>query len=282
MPRIAYIDGRYQSVADPAISIEDRGYQFADGVYEVIALRGGRLLDDEAHFERLAFSLDELSIPMPMPLDALRHVVRETIRRNRLKDGMVYMQITRGVSRREHAYPDGMKPVLVVMAYALDAARRRQVAEEGIEVATVPDRRWARCDIKSIALLPNILARREAQAGGANEAWQVDESGHITEGTATNAWIVDAEGRLRTHPVGAKILNGITRRVVCDLAAEMGLEVLEKPFTPAEAQAARECFATASTLTILPVVRIDGAVIGNGAPGQIAHALSKRYDEINS
>ncbi|MBL6786691.1 MAG: D-amino-acid transaminase [PS1 clade bacterium] len=277
MSRIAYVDGVYQPIDLPGIQVEDRGYQFADGVYEVCAVHHGQLLDEDAHLARLARSLAELSIPAPMSDGALKIVLRETITRNRVSDGIVYMQITRGVARREHGYASGLKPVLVVTARATDPNRRAAVLEHGISVVTVPDQRWARCDIKSISLLPNVLARQEAVEKGVQEAWQVDTEGLVTEGAATNAWIVDANGVLRTRPADGGILNGIVRQILMSLIGDMDVSFEERAFCVSEALSARECFSTASTLAVFPVVQIDAKKVGDGRPGPISQAIAARY-----
>ena len=280
MSRIAYIDGVYQPLNLPGILVEDRGYQFADGVYEVCAIRNGRLLDEARHLDRLEYSLGEVAMPMPMPRAALQQVMRETIRRNRIHSGILYMQVSRGVAPREHMYDASLKPVLVMTARPISAERRMQIMKKGISVISVPDQRWARCDIKSISLLPNVLARQSARNANVQEAWQTDGKGMVTEGAATNAWIVDAKGVLRTRPADNDILNGIVRQVLLDCVADLGLKFEEKPFSLAEALAAEECFSTASTMSVFPVIAIDGHKIGDGKPGEVAKMLSNAYDTV--
>lgn len=280
MSRVAYIDGVYQPLNRPGIMVEDRGYQFADGVYEVCAIRGGNLLDETAHLDRLEHSLAELNMPMPMSRQALKLVMRETVRRNLVRDGLVYVQVTRGVAPREHSYAAGLNPVLVITARPMDRRKRAVIMAGGIEVVSVPDQRWARCDIKSISLLPNVMARQTARDSGVQEAWQIDADGFVTEGAATNAWIVDGEGRLRTRPADNDILNGIVRQVLLQCAADMKIKIHEEPFTLAEAQAAQEAFSTASTMSVFPVVKIDGAIIADGKPGVLTKALSAAYDAV--
>ena len=279
MSRIAYVDGVYQSIDLPGIHVEDRGYQFADGVYEVCAVHNARPVDEEAHLDRLERSLAELDIAAPMSRAAMKIVVRETLARNRIRNGIIYMQVTRGVASREHNYPAGLKPVLVVTARHSDPARRASVLRAGISVITVPDQRWARCDIKSISLLPNVLARQAAKDKGVQEAWQVDEDGMVTEGAATNAWILDSAGVLRTRPADGGILNGIVRQTIIGLVDELGLTFEERAFSVEEALSARECFSTASTLAVFPVVNIDGQNIGDGKPGAVARQIVNRYDQ---
>jgi D-alanine transaminase len=241
-------------------------------------VRAGRLVDERRHIARLERSLSELQIAAPMSPAALGMVLRETIRRNRVHDGVVYLQVTRGVAKRDHAFPPaGTKPSLTVTARSLDFEANERMAGEGVAVITMPDERWPRVDIKSIALLPNVLAKQAARSQGAREAWLVDKDGRITEGSSSNAWIVNRDGKLLTHALGHDILPGITRSVLLDVIAAHGLELEERAFTVEEAYAAREAFITSATQSVMPVVRIDGRPIGNGAPGLIATALRRDY-----
>jgi D-alanine transaminase len=284
MSRIAYVNGRYLPRSDAKVQIEDRGYQFADGVYEVCEVKGGRLVDERRHMARLDRSLKELRIARPMSPEALAVVLRETIRRNRVGDGIVYLQVTRGIAPRDFPFPNnGTRPSLVVTARNFDSARLEQQAAEGIAVVTVPDIRWQRVDIKTVALLPNVLAKQAARDQGAREAWLVDTQGRVTEGASSNAWIVTRDGTLITRGLGHDILPGITRSVVIDLVKAQGLAFEERAFTVEEAYAAREAFVTSASQIVLPVVSIDGRPVGNGAPGLIATALRRdyhRYAEI--
>ena len=278
MSRIAYVNGRYLPRHLATVHIEDRGYQFSDGVYEVCEVRAGRLADERLHLARLERSLSELRIAMPMSLVALGAVLRETVRRNRVRDGIVYLQITRGVARRDHAFPPvGTAPSVVVTARNLDLAGNEKTAADGIGVITVPDNRWERVDIKSISLLPNVLAKQAAREQGAKEAWFVDRAGRVTEGSSTNAWIVTKDGELVTRPADHGILRGITRTVLLDLIKEHGLRFTERAFTVEEAYGAREAFVTSASLIVMPVVRIDGRPVGNGAPGLVATALRRDF-----
>lgn len=278
MSRIAYVNGRYLPRTDATVAVEDRGYQFADGVYEVCEVRGGRMIDESRHMARLERSLGELRIARPMSPAALGVVLRETIRRNRVHNGIVYVQVTRGVAKRDFPFPAaGTRPSLVVTARSNDPERLEQMAAEGIAVVTVPDIRWQRVDIKSVALLPNVLAKQAAREQGAREAWLVDAQGRVTEGASSNAWIVSRDGKLITHPLGHDILPGITRSVVIDVVKAQGLSFEERIFTVEEAYAAREAFITSASQIVLPVVSIDGRPIGNGAPGLIASALRRDY-----
>jgi D-alanine transaminase len=278
MSRIAYVNGRYVPRAEAKVSIEDRGYQFADGVYEVCEVRAGHLIDERRHMARLDRSLTELRIARPMSQASLAVVLRETIRRNRVRDGIVYLQVTRGVARRDFPFPSAdTRPSVVVTARSNDLARLEQSADEGIAVVTVPDIRWQRVDIKSVSLLPNVLAKQTAREQGAREAWLVDAQGRVTEGASSNAWIVSRDGKLITHPIGRDILPGITRSVVVDVLKAQGLVFEERAFSVEEAYDAREAFVTSASQIVLPVVSIDGKPVGNGAPGLIATALRRDY-----
>jgi D-alanine transaminase len=277
MSRIAYVNGRYLPHAQASVHVEDRGYQFADGVYEVFAVEGRRLVDAEPHFARLDRSLRELSIPQPMSRRSLAHVLDEMVRRNRISSGIVYLQITRGVAKRDHAFPRSVVPAIVATARSIRAEPRVAQAEAGVKVLTLPDIRWQRVDIKSVGLLPNVLAKQQAREGGAFEAWLVDREGFVTEGSSSNAWIVAQDGSLVTRNVENAILNGITRLSILELAHREGIQIIERKFTVAEAVAAREAFTTSATAFVMPVVQIDSRVIGNGQPGSIARRLRDLY-----
>ncbi len=278
MWRLAYVNGRYLSRAQALVSVEDRGFQFADGVYEVCEVRGGHLIDERRHMARLDRSLTELRIVRPMTPAALAIVMRETIRRNRVREGIVYVQITRGTAHRDFPFPPaGTRPSLIVTARSNDIARLERLAAEGVAVVTVPDIRWGRVDIKSVALLPNVLAKQTAREQGAREAWLVDAQGHVTEGASSNAWIVSREGKVVTRSLGNDILPGITRSVVIDVITEQGLAFEERAFTLEEAYAAREAFITSASQIVLPVTSINGRPIGKGAPGRIATGLRHDY-----
>jgi D-alanine transaminase len=227
---------------------------------------------------RLRRSLDGLRIDLPMSLAALGVVLRETVRRNRVRDGLVYLQVTRVVARRDHAFPPpGTAPSVVVTARILDPARGERAALDGISVITVPDNRWGRVDIKSVSLLPNVLAKQAAREHGAREAWFVDAAGFVTEGSSANAWIVTDRNEVVTRPAGPDILSGISRAVVLDAVAAQGLTLVERAFTPKEAQGAREAFVTAASQIVLPVVRIDGKPVGDGRPGPLATTLRREF-----
>jgi D-alanine transaminase len=278
MSRFAYVNGRYLPQRAATVHVEDRGYQFSDGVYEVCEVRGGHIIDQRRHLARLKRSLVELGIEMPMSETALAIVMRECVRRNRVRDGIVYLQITRGVARRDHAFPPpGTAPSVVVTARTLNAAGNERIAADGLAVITVPDNRWGRVDIKSISLLPNVLAKQAARERGAKEAWFVDRDGHVTEGSSSNAWIVTKGGTVVTRPADNGILRGITRSVLLDVIKAQGLKLEERPFTVEEAYGAREAFLTSASQIVMPVVRIDDRPVGNGAPGSVAVALRAEF-----
>jgi D-alanine transaminase len=278
MSRIAYVNGRYLPLADAKVSIDDRGYQFGDGVYEVCEVRGGRLIDARRHLARLERSLDELRIRMPMSEAALRLVLNEVVSQNRIGYGVLYLQVTRGVARRDHAFPPPeVAPSLVVTARPLAKTRNATLAATGIAVISVPDIRWGRVDIKTIGLLPNVLARQAALDQGARDAWFVDRDGYVTEGASANAWIITATGTVVTRPADHAILRGVTRTVLFEVIKAQGLAIEERPFDLAEAYAAREAFLTSATQIVVPVVRIDGRAIGDGKPGPVATALGRAF-----
>jgi D-alanine transaminase len=278
MSRIAYVNGRYLPLAHACVNIEDRGFQFSDGVYEVCEVRGGRLIDERRHMARLSFSLSEIRIDMPMSTAALSAVLHEVVRRNRVRWGIVYLQISRGVARRDHAFPAaGTAPSLVVTARNMDFVAAETMAENGVAVISVPENRWARVDIKSVSLLPNVLAKQAAREQGAREAWFIDSGGRVTEGSSSNAWIVTRDGKVVTRQSDHGILKGITRTVVIETIAAQGLKLEERAFTLKEAQEAREAFITSASQIVLPVVKIDGRPVGNGAPGLVSSALRRDF-----
>lgn len=281
MARIAYVNGRYLPLHRGAVAIEDRGCQFADGVYEVIkTVGGGPPLDLDRHLRRLERSLRELRMEPPMARGAMLAVMRELLRRNGLRDAKIYVQISRGVAARDQAFPaPGTRPS-VVMTVRRAGWPSDEQRERGVAVATAPDLRWKRCDIKSISLLANVLHRQEAAERGCREAWLYDEEGRVTEGSTSNAWIVDGGGgRLLTHPTGPRILGGVTRDVVLELARADGIEVAERPFSLGEARGAREAFLTSTTSWVLPVTRIDGRPVGDGRPGPVTRRLMRLYGD---
>ena len=281
MPRIAYVNGRYVAHADAAVHIEDRGYQFADGVYEVCEVARGNIMDMTRHLDRLNRSLTELSIGWPMSRKALEFIMGEVVRRNRVRNGLVYLQVTRGVAPRDHVFPTvPVRPAIVVTAKRTDPVAAAKRAESGLKVITVPENRWDRVDIKTVGLLPNVLARQKAKEAGAQEAWFVDPDGTVKEGAATNAWIVTRDGALVTRPAEHGILRGVTRATVFEVAKKLGLSIEERGFTVEEAKAAREAFITAATTVVMPIVAIDGAPVANGHPGSTALSLREMFFDV--
>tara|TARA_B100002051_G_scaffold275936_1_gene321645 strand:+ start:2054 stop:2935 length:882 start_codon:yes stop_codon:yes gene_type:complete len=278
MARIAYVNGQYVPHRNAAVHVEDRGYQFADGVYEVFAVMAGKLIGEQGHLDRLAHSLSELRIKWPLSRAALMVVIKEIVRRNHVRDGLVYLQVTRGVAPRDHPFPAHSESALVITARKSDPMDK-DALRTGVDVITIPDIRWQRCDIKSVALLPNVLGKQQARDADAFEAWQVDNEGYVTEGTSTNAWIVTADGDLVTRNASTSILNGVTRLSVLEAATDAGIDIMERPFTPEEALAAREAFITSSTSHVKAVTRIDGQSIGNGHVGELTNRILDAYVE---
>jgi D-alanine transaminase len=278
MARVIYVNGVYAPYADAAVHVEDRGFQFADAVYEVCEVRGGCLVDERRHMARLQRSLKELRMALPMDLRALGAILRETVRRNRVRNGIVYLQITRGAAHRDFAFPPAdTLPTVVCLARPLSQEKMAKRAGSGLSVITVPDIRWARVDIKTTGLLAQSLARQAAKDAAADEAWMVDRDGFITEGASCNAWIVTAAGSLVTRPAEFGILRGITREVVMDIVRREGLTLEERAFTCGEAKAAKEAFQTSATGLVMPVVKIDGQPVGDGRPGAVAMGLRQAY-----
>ena len=232
---------------------------------------------------RLQRSMRELQIAEPMPITALAIIMREVVRRNRVTYGIVYLQVTRGVARRDHAFPpNSVKPSVVVTARALDYEKKQQTAATGIKVITLAENRWPRVDIKSVSLLPNVLAKQKAREKGAYEAWYVDSDGFITEGASSNAWIVTKDGRAITRSVDRGILAGITRAVLVEVMGALQIRLEERPFTPAEAHEAAEAFVTSASQIVMPVVAIDGQTVGNGQPGGIARRLREEFHRFSA
>lgn len=281
MPRIAYVNGRYLPHRDAGVHIEDRGYQFADGVYEVCEIRHGMIVDLSRHLDRLDRSLNEIRIARPMSRAALVGVIREVARRNRVKNGLFYLQVTRGEARRDHVFPaPDTAPSLVVTAKSADPKIIAAKNANGLKAITVAENRWDRVDIKTVGLLPNVLARQAAKEAGAQEAIYIDPRGMVTEGAATNVWIVDGEGNLVTRPAEHGILRGITRTTLKDVAQSLSIPVVEREFSRDEMLAAREVFITAATSICFPIVEIDGKTIGNGHPGTFSEKIRSAFFDI--
>ncbi len=276
MTRISYVDGAYVEHANAVTHIEDRGYQLADGVYEYIAFYNGNFLDVDPHLARLGRSLSLLKIPAPMGWEPLKLVMRELIERNHRTDGAVYLQVTRGIAPRDHAFPKpGTRPILTMTVCAPKLPKPHQIAD-GAAVITRPDERWKNCDIKSIALLANVMAKQAAVEEGAREVWLTLPDGSITEGSASNAYIVTPKGVI-THPADHHILPGISRHAVLKLARENGIGVQERPFFVDEVKAAEEAFITSTSPNVLPIVTIDGHKIGSGKPGEVTKKIMRLY-----
>lgn len=278
MSRIAYVNGRYLPQRDASVNIEDRGYQFADGIYEVVHRYRGRFVDADRHLGRLERSLASIRLPSPMGRRALLHVLQEVARRNRLSDGLLYIQVTRGVARRDHAFPEpGAAPALVVTIRRI-AAYPTDIDAWTTTAITLPDERWARCDIKSVGLLPNVLARQAARERGAGEAILVDAGGMVTEGAATTIWIVDSQGRLRTRQLDQHILPGCTRDALMSELAGAGIVAHEAPFSLEDLRRAAEVFLTSATSFVKPIVAVDGSPVGDGRPGPLSRRLFALFE----
>ena len=280
MTRVVYVNGRYLPYAQAGVHVEDRGFQFADAIYEVCEVNGGRIVDETRHMDRLERSLGELRIAMPMSRRALGLVLREVIRRNRVRTGLVYLQVTRGTAPRDFPFPAGeVTPTVGCLARRVDDARRDARATNGIAIKTLPDIRWGRCDIKTVMLLPAVLAKAAAEKEGAQEAWFVDPDGFVTEGASSNAWIVERSGMIVTRPAGNAILPGVTRRTLVDVLDREKIPFTERPFSVDEALAAREAFITSASGTVMPVVAIDKVPIGDGRPGELTRRLRSIFHQ---
>ena len=279
MSRITYVNGRYLPHARANVHIEDRGYQFSDGVYEVIAICNGKYIDFDRHLKRLWRSLAALDIDKPMSKSAFHQVLANVVRLNRIRDGMAYIQVTRGVAKREHTYKSDTMPSLVITA-GRGLWKTDMIAKDGAKVITYPEQRWARRDIKSVSLLANVLAAQAAKNAGAMEAWLLEPDGTVTEGTSSTAWIVTQKGTVVTRPFSQNILPGVTRIAVENLMTRQGLRLEERTFHISEVARAREAFMTSATKFVMPVIRVDDTVIGDGKPGQTAIALRQLYVDM--
>lgn len=281
MTRIAYVNGRYLPRSAAEVPIDDRAYVFGDGVYEVCLVSGGRLIDEARHMARLERSLAATRIAWPVTRDALAKILREIIARNRVDNGIVYLQISRGVARRDQGFPpSSVRPRLTVTARSLDPRVNEAKAARGVKVITLPDERWARPDIKSLQLLPNVLAKQRAREAGAEEAWFVDANGFVTEGSSTNAWIVTGDGVLTTRQADHSILHGVTRATLLDVAACEKVKLEIRPFSLEEVFRAKEAFFSSASTVAMPVVEIDGKTIGDGRPGALTFALRRRFLKV--
>jgi D-alanine transaminase len=278
MARSSYVNGRYVPHREAVVHIEDRGYQFADGVYEVVTIVAGRLVDEEPHLDRLERSLGEMQIEWPVSRRVLALIVRQLIRRNRLENGILYMQITRGVAPRDHKFPIDTEPSLVMTTKRIDFSAEQKYSN-GVGVISIPDQRWSRCDIKTVSLLANCMGKQQAAEAGAYEAWQIDKDGFVTEGTSSNSWIVTPDGHMLTRPPTNAILNGVTRLSLLRIAEEEGMVMEERAFTLEEAYQAQEAFVTSATSFVTPVVTLDGRPVGDGTPGTLTRRLVAWYTD---
>lgn len=276
--RVAYVNGRYLPFGQAGVHIEDRGLQLGDSIYEVANVLAGVPADEDAHLDRLERSLRELGMAMPMGRAALKLVMREMIARNRIANGFLYIQVTRGALKRDHVPPaDPPRPTMIMTMRAQDMAALAERLDKGIGVSTQPDIRWGRCDIKTVQLLPNLLAKQAARKTGAFEAWMVDRDGFVTEGASTTAWIVDAEGQVVTRDLSNTILPGVTRRIMLEAMTQAGGKVVERKFTVAQAKVAKEAFLSSATGAAIPVIAIDGQKIGDGVPGPLTRRIRELY-----
>lgn len=277
MPRYAYVNGTFARHNDASVHIEDRGYQFADGVYEVVALINGRLADERGHLDRLERSLRELSIDMPLPRQTLSIIMRELVRKNRLRSANIYIQVTRGAAKRDFKFPGAhIRPALVITAWPFRFDNNAMVEKGAIAIST-PDIRWKRPDIKSVALLPQVLAKQAAAEKGAYEAWMVDDAGFVTEGSSSNAWIVTKAGKIITRDATQSILRGVTRTALTNICTALQMAIEERPFTLQEAYDSGEAFNTSAVALVVPIIELDGHKIGDGKPGPVARRLYEEY-----
>jgi D-alanine transaminase len=280
MPQLAYVDGRISALRDATVHVEDRGLQFADALYEVAAVMNGELLDWEPHLARLRRNCAAIFIDFTMTDAALTAQAKRLVAANGHKDALLYIQLGRGVAKRDHSFPSAPRPSLIMTVRRFDFAQRIGQQKTGVSVITVNDMRWQRVDMKTTGLLANVLAKQDAKAAGAFEAWMVSADGIVREGGSTNAYIVK-DGTIITHPLSAHILPGIARATLLRLARDAQMTVSERPFTLDEALAADEALLTSTTAPLLPVVRIDGRPVGTGTPGPVAGRLAALvWDEI--
>ncbi|NSY17897.1 D-amino-acid transaminase [Neorhizobium sp. AL 9.2.2] len=279
--RIAYVNGQYVRHSEAAVHIEDRGFQFADGVYEVCEVRDGLIVDLTRHLKRLDRSLSELRMTQPMSRAALTLVIREVLRRNRVRNGIFYMQVTRGAAKRDHFFPpEGTAPTITITAKSTDPSLLAKKYATGIKVITLLENRWDRVDIKTVGLLPNVLAKQQARDAGAHDAIFVTRDGMVLEGASANAWIVTPDGELVTRPAERGILKGITRTTAIDVAAKLGLVFVEREFSVDEMLSAREAFMTSATGICVPVVEVDGKPVANGHPGTVSSDIRDAFFAI--
>jgi D-alanine transaminase len=281
MAKIAYVNGWFSLQSEASINIEDRGLQFGDAVYEVWAFKDYKLMDEAGHFTRLQRSLDELGIDYQVNQTSMKLVIMELIRKNRVRDGMVYLQISRGTAPRDHKYPDDVMPNVIFTVKPLNFASLNAKAQKGIKITFLSDNRWSRVDIKTTNLLGNVIAKQYALDNGFDDVWYFDKDGFITEGTSNNAWIIDENDNLITREISNDILSGITRKSVIESASQLGLKIIERKFTIDEARNAKEAFITSATQFVMPVVKMDQNTIGGGSIGLLASKLRTQYLQNN-
>lgn len=281
MAKIAYVNGWFSLQSEASINIEDRGLQFGDAVYEVWAFKDYKLMDEAGHFTRLQRSLDELGIDYQVNQTSMKLVIMELIRKNRVRDGMVYLQISRGTAPRDHKYPDDVMPNVIFTVKPLNFASLNAKAQKGIKITFLSDNRWGRVDIKTTNLLGNVIAKQYALDNGFDDVWYFDKDGFITEGTSNNAWIIDENDNLITREISNDILSGITRKSVIEAASQLGLKIIERKFTIDEARNAKEAFITSATQFVMPVVKMDQNTIGGGSIGLLASKLRTQYLQNN-
>jgi len=276
---IAYVNGTFVLLSEAKVSVLDRGFLFADGIYEVSAVLDGKLVDNDSHLARLERSVGEIKLPLPETIERIKQIQHELITRNQLRDGLVYIQVTRGADKgRDFAFPKGVKPTLMMFTSVKDIVNAAS-AKTGIGVITVPDIRWTRRDIKSVALLAQVLAKQAAAEAGCGEAWMI-EDGKVTEGGSSSAFILTQDDVLVTRQNSSSILPGCTRKAVVKLAEERQLRVEERAFTIEEALKAKEAFITSASLFVQPVVKIDDKTVADGKPGPMAKRLREIYIEF--
>lgn len=277
MPGTAYVNGRYLPLATASVNIQDRGYQFGDGIYEVMYVYRGRFIDRDLHLARLTRSLAAIGLPNPVAPAALPVIIAELLRLNRVRTGLVYIQVTRGVARRDHPFPNPPPKPALVITIRPKPEPPQDAASWAVSAITMPDERWGHCNIKSTNLLPNVLARQAAKLAGAYEAILYDAAGEVTEGAAATVWAVTADGVLRTRALDQYILPGCTRAALIEELAAHGTDFIEAPVQLEDLRAAQEIFLTSATSFVKPVVTLDGKMVGDGRPGPVTSQLLDLY-----
>ncbi len=278
MSRFSYVNGSYCEHRDAFVHIEDRGYQFADGVYEVFAVINEKIVDFDGHLNRLFRSLNEISIKSPIVKESYLFHIRNLISKNKIKDGLIYLQISRGVAQRDFKFPKNVKPSIVITAKSISMDYYYSKFNKGIKVKTTEDLRWKRVDIKSLNLLPPVLAKQKAVENDCEEAWMIDSDGYVTEGSSSNAWIL-IKNKLITTPATTSILKGITRTSLINALKKESIKLIEKRFNKDDIKTANEAFITSATQFVMPVVKVDNILIGSGKVGKYANIFKDAYME---